>query len=121
MVVDIDPPTARVETLNVTLVDPGGTVTLAGTVTGSPADNCTTAPPGGAPALSVAVPVTGLPPTMLDALSKIEDIATAPVTVSVGDWRLLPLSDAVIAVVPDAMAVTTNVALDDPGWIVTGV
>jgi hypothetical protein len=119
--VDIDPPTARVETPNVALIDPAGTVMLAGTVAGSPADSCTTAPPGGAPALSVAVPVTGLPPTTLDALSATEDIATAPVTVSVGDWRLLPLSDAVIAAVPDSMAVTTNVALDEPGWIVTGV
>jgi hypothetical protein len=121
MVVDIAPPTSLVVTPNIALAAPAGTVTLAGTVAGSLADNCTTAPPGGAAAVSVAVPVTGLPPTTLDALSDIEAMATDPVTVSVGDWRLLPLSDAVIAAVPAAMAVTVNVAVDEPGWIVTGV
>src|ERR1700694_95118 len=122
MVPEIVPPTTRVEIVKGALADPAGTVTLAGTVTGSPADNDTAAPPAGAAALSVTVPVTRFPPTTLDWLNEIAESATrCPVTVSVGDWLLLPLSDAVIVAVPAAIAVTVNVALDEPAWIVTGV
>lgn len=86
MVLEIVPPTALVEIVNVALADPAGTVTLAGTVTGSPADNDTTAPPSGAAAVRVTVPVSESPPTTLDVLSEIEESATRwPVTVSVGD------------------------------------
>jgi hypothetical protein len=82
----IVPPTALVAIVNVALAAPAGTVTLAGTVTGSPPDNDTTAPPDGAAPVSVTVPVTEVPPTTLDVLSEIEDSATPPaVTVSVGD------------------------------------
>jgi hypothetical protein len=72
----IVPPTTLVEIVNVALVDPAGTMTLAGTVTGSPLDNDTTAPPVGAAPVSVAVPVTKVPPTTLDVLSEIDDSAT---------------------------------------------
>ena len=85
MVPAIVPPTALVEIVNVALADPAGTVTLAGTVTGSLPDNETTAPPAGAGALSVAVPVTELPPTTLDALSEIAESEDRAVTVSIGD------------------------------------
>jgi hypothetical protein len=86
IVAEIVPPTARVEIVNVALTEPAGTVTLAGTVTGSPPDNDTTAPPAGAAAVSVTVPFTVFPPTTLDVLSDIEERATGPaVTVSVGD------------------------------------
>lgn len=82
----IVPPTVLVEIVNVALADPPGTVTLSGTVTGSPADNDTTAPPAGAAAARVTVPVTEVPPTTLDALSEIEESATGrAVTVSMGD------------------------------------
>lgn len=122
MVAAIVPPTALVEIVNVALADPAGTVTLAGTVTGSSPDNETTAPPVGAGAVSVAVPVTELPPTTLDALSEIEEIAAdLAVTVSIGDWLLLPSIEAVIVAVPAATAVIVNVALDEPAGIVTGV
>src|SRR5947209_10199647 len=99
MVPAIVPPTARVEIVNVALGDPAGTVTLAGTVTGSPPASDTTAPPAGAAAVRVTVPVTDFPPTTLDALTEIEASATRWVTVSVGDWLLLPLSDAVMTAV----------------------
>jgi len=86
MVAVIVPLTALVEIVNVALADPVGTVTLAGTVTGSALDNDTTAPPAGAAAVRVAVPVTEFPPTTLDVLSEIEESATGrAVTVSVGD------------------------------------
>jgi hypothetical protein len=82
----IVPSTALVEIVNVALADPAGTVTLAGTVTGSPPDNNTTAPPAGAAAVRATVPVTEFPPTTLDVLSEIEESATdGAVTVSVPD------------------------------------
>jgi hypothetical protein len=86
IVLEIVPPTALVEIVNVAFADPAGTVTLGGTVTASPADNDTTAPPVGAASESVTVPVTGFPPTTLVVLSDTDDSATrCPVTVSVGD------------------------------------
>ena len=60
-------------------------------------------------------------PTTLVALSAIEEIATEPVTVSIGDCRLPPFRLAVIIAVPGVMAVTTNVALDEPAAIVREV
>jgi hypothetical protein len=62
MVLDTTPPTVRVKAEKVALVVPANTVTLAGTVSGSPPDNVTTAPPGGAAPVSVAVPKTAAPP-----------------------------------------------------------
>jgi hypothetical protein len=108
-----------VSTLNVALVDPVGTVTLGGTVIGSPADNDTTAPPFGAGPVSVAVPVRELPPTTLDALREREPRATddAP-TDKAADCRLLPLADAVITAVPVATAETVNVAVGEPAGTV---
>jgi hypothetical protein len=79
------PPTARVEIVNIALVDPLGTVTVGGTVTASPLDNDTTAPPAGAAAVRVTVPVTWFPPTTLDELSEMPDSAAPDVTVSMGD------------------------------------
>lgn len=59
--------TAWEETAKEALVDPDGTVTLAGTVTTAvlPLDRVTTAPPDGAAAVSVAVPWTAVPPVTL--------------------------------------------------------
>jgi hypothetical protein len=74
----IVPPTALVAIVNVALAAPAGTVTLAGTVTGSLPDNDTTAPPGGAAAVRVTVPVTEFPPTTLAALSEIETAPRCP-------------------------------------------
>jgi hypothetical protein len=118
----IVPPTALVEIMKVALIEPLGTVTLAGTVTGSPPDNATAAPPAGAAAVRVAVPLTEFPPTTLDEPNEIEASATDPAaTVSAGDWRLLPPSDAVIVAVPAATAAIVNVALEEPAGIMRGV
>ena len=116
----IDAVTTRVETVNVAVLDPAGTVTVAGTVTGSPPDNDTTAPPAGAALLRVAVPLTESPPTTLVPLRVIDESAGAPMTVSADDW-LLPASDAVIVDVPADIAVTVNAALAAPARTVTGV
>ena len=114
MVTAIVPPTARVTTVNVAVVAPAGTTTLGGTVTGSLLDKDTTAPPAGAAAVSVAVAVTTPPPATVDALSVIDESAAARVTVSAGDWPLLPPTVAEIVAVPPATAVTVNGALMEP-------
>ena len=85
MVAAIVPPTARVEMRNVALVDPAGTVTFAGTDTGSPPDKDPAAPPAGAEPVKVAVPVTRSPPTALDVLSEIDEIETPATIVICGD------------------------------------
>lgn len=121
MLLTIVPPTNLVTIMNVVLADPAGTVTLAGTVAPSVLDSDTTAPPAGAAPVRATVPVTRFPPTTLDALSAIDAIAAALVTVSIGDCRLAPPRVAVIIAVPGAMAVTMKVALEEPAAIVTGV
>ncbi len=112
--------TTLVVTENVALVVPAGTVTFAATVAGSFADRPTTAPLDGAGSLSVTVPVIAPPPTMLDA-PRDSAVSDAPVTVSVGDWLLAPLTDAVIVAVPAATAVTVIAAVVAPACTVTGV
>jgi hypothetical protein len=110
-------------TVNVALANPAGTVMLAGTFAGSPADKDTTAPPSGATAFRIAVPVTNSPPTTVGALSEMDRSTTAAcaVTVSIGDRPVLPLSDAAIVAVPAETPVTANVALDEPAGTNTGV
>jgi len=115
----IVPPTARVVTVNVIDVAPAGTVTLAGTDAGSVLDNVTTAPPDGAAAVSVAVPVTELPPMAVGVFSVSDASATPDVTVIAED-RVLPLAEAVIVAEPGATAVTVTAAVDAPAGTVTG-
>src|SRR5437870_5964260 len=66
----VEEPTGVVFTVKVALVALPGTVTLAGTLAtpGLLLDRLTTAPPLGAGALSVTVPVEELPPVTLDGL-----------------------------------------------------
>ena len=119
MMLEMVPATDRVNAENVALVAPPNTVTLAGRVAGSAPDSATLAPPEGAGADRVTVPMTDSPPTTL-ALSRVSAVSdTFAVTVSVGDCMLLPFIDAVIEAVPTATAVTVNVALDAPAGTVT--
>ena len=113
------PLTTLVEIENVAVVEPAATTTLDGTVTLSPPDNTMAAPPDGAGAVSVAVPITVPPPITLDLLSEIEDSAADADTVSIGDWLLLPLNDAVNVAVPGVNAAMVNVELDKPAGITT--
>ena len=77
-----------VVTVNVVLVAPAGTVTLAGTVVEAElSDSDTEAPPAGAAALNVTVPVDELPPTTDVGLTETDDsvgpVAPAGLSVSV--------------------------------------
>jgi len=69
-VADVDAVTDVVVTVNVAVVAPAGTVTLAGVAAALElSESDTAAPPVGAAALSVTVPVDELPPTTLVGLS----------------------------------------------------
>jgi len=90
MVTGVDAVTALVLTVNVALLAPAATVTLAGTVA---VDvlllvSVTAAPPVGAGPLSVTVPVEGDPPVTLAGLSAIAESVTEPggATVSEAVW-----------------------------------
>jgi len=75
MTTEVDAVTALVVMLNISLVDPAGTVTVRGTVA-PPAlllDRETTAPPEGAGALSVTPPVVELPPVTVAAFRLSDD------------------------------------------------
>jgi hypothetical protein len=113
------PPTSLVPTVNVALVAPAGTVTVPGAVSGSPAVTATAAPPTGAGAVRLTVPVTGFPPTTVEALNDIVE-RTTRTTVTEEDWLLLPLSDAVTLAVPAPTPVIVNAAVDEPACSVTG-
>jgi hypothetical protein len=81
--------TGTVVIVNVTVVCPAGTVTLAGTVAAVlVSDRDTTAPPVGAVPFSVTVPVEETPPTTVDGL-RFTDSSAAGVTVRFA-LRLLP-------------------------------
>ncbi len=82
--------TALVLTVKVALVAPAATVTLAGTVATAVLllASVTTAPPEGAAAFKVTVPVEELPPTTELEL-KLREESEGGVTVSVAVW--LPL------------------------------
>ena len=71
IVTAVDAVTADVATANVAVVAPAATVTLAGTVAADVLllDSVTTAPPDGALAESLTIPVEPVPPTTLEGLS----------------------------------------------------
>jgi hypothetical protein len=115
----IVPPTSLVMTVKVALDAPADTTTVAGTVSGSLAVRITLAPPTGAEAVNPTVALTVVPPTAVEAAN--ESVATATdATVTVGDWLLLLLSDAVTLAVPAAMPVMVNAAVVAPACTATG-
>jgi FlaG/FlaF family flagellin (archaellin) len=67
--------TVRDVTVKVVLVPPAGTITLAGTVATAvlPLVRVTTAPPVGAAAFKVTVPVEGTPDSTVEGLNVTDD------------------------------------------------
>ena len=60
--------TLLVDTVNVAVVSPAGTMTLAGTVAAAALelDSATEAPPAGAAAVRLTLPIDDVPPVTLD-------------------------------------------------------
>lgn len=88
IVTDVACATAVVVTVKAALVAPAGTVTLVGSVAAvESSESETTAPPAGAAALNVTVPVELLPPTTLAGLSdtaeSVGPVVPAALSVSV--------------------------------------
>lgn len=85
----------------VALVDPCGTVTFAGTeaIDGKLLDRAITAPPAGAAAVKVTVPVAGVLPPTVTGFTESEETATR------GD---VTVKDAVL-VVPNEAEIETTV------------
>src|SRR5436305_8703723 len=115
--------TEVVVTGNVTAVASAGTVTVAGTVTPGESDTSdTTAPPAGAAAVSMTVPVAEPPPTTADTLTatQLRDGPGSPgVSVSVAVC-VVPSVPEIVAVTfaATALVVTANVALVAPAGTV---
>src|SRR5687768_2952917 len=124
MPTEVSEPTGLVVTVNVALVAPAGTVTLDGTAATADAalDSATAAPPLGAGALSVTVPVEVPPPVTLDGFSVSDDsVMTGGVTVREA-VALAPLYDAEIATDVDEatwLVLTVKVAVVVPPATVT--
>jgi hypothetical protein len=115
--------TAVVATVKVPVVAPAATVTLAGTVADALLlDRVTTAPPVGAAALKVTVPVELAPPTRLAGASATDVTVTAGgLIVSEAVWLEALYVAVMTALVTDATAVvvTVNVPVVEPAATVT--
>jgi hypothetical protein len=119
IVITVDDVTAFVVTTNPAVVAPAGTVTLAGT----PAtvvlllDRVTTAPPAGAAALSMTVPVDVLPPrTLVGCRLSDVSIGVPGVTVSCADRVAPPPAPEIVTAVDvvTTLVATANVAVVPP-------
>jgi hypothetical protein len=117
MVAEVTTVTAVVVTENVAVVCPAATVTLTGTVAAVLLlPSVTTAPPTGATAVNVTVPVEPAPPVTLVGFSDTEEIFTGftvGLTVKVAFPLLAPEVPVMVTdvVVATAKVVTGNVAV----------
>jgi hypothetical protein len=124
MVTEVEVPTGLVLTVNVAVVAPLATVTLAATVATAVLllDSDTRAPPLGAGPLRVTVPVDDVPPITLVGLTPSEDsVVGGGVTVS-DAVRVAPLYPAEIVTdveVDTVLVLTVNVTLVAPLATVT--
>lgn len=93
IVAEVEEVTEVVVTVKLALVAPAATVTLVGTVAALElSESETTAPPGGAAALKVTVPVEELPPTTLVGFSDTAESvgpAAGGFTVIDENWKTL--------------------------------
>jgi len=125
IVTGVDAVTALVLTVNVALLAPATTVTLAGTVAVDVLllERETVAPPAGADPLSVTVPVEGDPPVTLVGFSVSEERVGRACGSTVSEAVLVtPAYDAEIVTGVDAvtaLVLTVNVALLAPAATVT--
>jgi len=124
IVTEVDAVTALVLTVNVALLVPAGTVTLAATVAAAVLllVRLTTAPPLGAGPLSITVPVEGFPPVTLVGFRLTEErVAGGGVTVSEAVWVPLPYVPEMVTEVDavTALVLTVNVVLLVPAGTVT--
>lgn len=115
--------TMDVATVNVLLVAPALTVTLTGTVAAAElSDSVTTAPPVGAAALRVTVPVDDEPPTTVEGLRLSAETVTdeAAVTLSAAKSVEVPrVATSCAVVLSTGNVVAVNDALEAPAGTVT--
>ena len=114
---------AGVDAVNVALMAPAGTVTLAGTVAieGLPLESVTAAPPAGAAASSVTVPVDALPPVMVVGLRLKAERVVGGATVSAADLVTPPYVPEIVSEVgaETELVDTVNVAVVAPATTIT--
>jgi hypothetical protein len=113
MVTAVTAVTVEVVTLNVAVVAPAATVTLAGTVADALLDaSVTTRPPAGAADDNVTVPVLAVPP-VTDVGFKATVLSTGAVIPSDADWLTPPSVPVIVLAVfaATAVVVTVNVAV----------
>lgn len=113
IVTDVLEVTVLVVTVNVAVVAPAATVTLAGTVAteGRLLDRMTTAPPVGAGPESVTVPVDGEVPFTVVGL-RVRELSVGAVTVKAAVWVVPRIPVIVTEVfVATGLVVTVNVAV----------
>jgi hypothetical protein len=111
-----------VDTVKVALVAPAGTVTLAGTVAAEALllASATSAPPAGAAALSVTVPVDPTPPVTLVGF-RLRDETVIGITVSAPDLVAPPYVPEIVTEVDaeTGFVQTAKVAFVVPSWTTT--